>query len=390
VSQITLREVAAHQGLVGGPFGSNLVSADYVEDGVPVIRGENLNWGKQIGGSFVFVSEGKVARDLTRNLAKEGDLIFTQRGTLGQVAIVPQGGPLAYVISQSQMMLRVDPSKARGDYLYYACTSSDFKKQVSDRAISTGVPHINLGILGDLVVPLPPLDTQSAIAEVLGALDDKIAANRGLQAAVDRLTTALVERELTSTAPLGHIATVVMGTSPRGDTMNEEGEGVDFFQGVRDFGFRVPVPRVFTTTPVKLAAAGDLLVSVRAPVGRINRADTSVCIGRGLAAVRSTTSSPALLFHALVGAKAAWEPFNHEGTVFGSINQTDIRRIEVPWVDLRVINGLEATIEPLERRIDQCVVESMKLATLRDTLLPHLMSGRITVRDAEDRVEKIL
>ena len=75
--------------LVGGPFGSNLVTNDYTEFGVPVIRGQNMGFGRWVSGEFAFVSEAK-AQELSANIARPGDIVFTQRGTLGQVAIVPR------------------------------------------------------------------------------------------------------------------------------------------------------------------------------------------------------------------------------------------------------------------------------------------------------------
>src|SRR5438045_1980542 len=76
--------------IVGGPFGSNLVSNDYVDHGVPVIRGQNLGAGRWVSGDFAFVSDAK-AEALRANWARPGDIVFTQRGTLGQVAIIPKG-----------------------------------------------------------------------------------------------------------------------------------------------------------------------------------------------------------------------------------------------------------------------------------------------------------
>ena len=107
--------------IVGGPFGSKLTSRDYVASGVPVIRGSNLTNGRFIDTSdFVFVSDAKVRDDLSSNLAKPGDLIFTQRGTLGQVALIPDKCSFEYfVVSQSQMKMTVDDNKASSLFLYY-------------------------------------------------------------------------------------------------------------------------------------------------------------------------------------------------------------------------------------------------------------------------------
>lgn len=165
---VALADVAAPRGLVGGPFGSSLVGKDYVDEGVPIIRGSNLGSGKWVGGEFAFVTREKFERDLARNAAVPGDLVFTQRGTLGQVSLVPAGLADEFVVSQSQMRLRVDTDRYDPHYVYYACEDPGFIRVLSDRAIRTGVPHINLGILAELTIPSRAIDEQRAIAEVLG------------------------------------------------------------------------------------------------------------------------------------------------------------------------------------------------------------------------------
>lgn len=165
---------------VGGPFGSKLTSRDYVEEGVPVIRGTNLNGGRYLDmDGFVFVSGQKVHKDLTSNLAHARDLVFTQRGTLGQVAIIPDDGISdRYVVSQSQMKLTVDEEKADRLFLYYYFTSRVAFERIANLVSSSGVPHINLTILRNFEVPVPPVATQKRIAQVLANYDDLIENNR--------------------------------------------------------------------------------------------------------------------------------------------------------------------------------------------------------------------
>src|SRR5229473_2333014 len=106
--EVTVTEIAStdRNALVGGPFGSNLVSSDYVEDGVPVIRGQNMGE-RWVHGEFAYVTPAK-AQTLLANHARPGDIIFTQRGTLGQVSLVPKEPYDRYLLSQSQMKLSVD------------------------------------------------------------------------------------------------------------------------------------------------------------------------------------------------------------------------------------------------------------------------------------------
>lgn len=193
----TVRGIAssARNAIVGGPFGSDLVSADYVEAGVPVIRGQNMG-GQWVSGTFVFVTNQK-AKSLESNLARTGDIIFTQRGTLGQVSLIPVKPFPSYLISQSQMKLTVSRELAEPLFFFYVFTSEDQQELIRGGTIQTGVPHINLGILRGIPVQLPPLPEQRAIAEalgdvdaLLGALDRLIAKKRDLkQAAMQQLLT---------------------------------------------------------------------------------------------------------------------------------------------------------------------------------------------------------
>ena len=164
---------------VGGPFGSNLTSKHYVDEGVPVIRGQNLGGpGCFDESDFVFVTQEK-ADQLRPNLAFRGDVLFTQRGTLGQVGLIPLDSKYErYVVSQSQMKLSVDLGRVDARYIYQYFRLESTIRKILNRTITAGVPHINLGILKSFEIPLPPLSEQQAIAEVAQAYDDLIATNQ--------------------------------------------------------------------------------------------------------------------------------------------------------------------------------------------------------------------
>jgi type I restriction enzyme S subunit len=169
--RVRLRDIAVARGLIGGPFGSSLGLKDYVPSGVPVIRGTNLSGGSRlVAGPFVFVSETK-AGTLERNIAVPGDVVATQRGTLGQVALIPPVPYEKYVISQSQMALRVNPSMATAEYVCFALSASDAVAEIESRKVATANPHINLGIFASLEIPLPPLAEQRRIVDLIGSVD---------------------------------------------------------------------------------------------------------------------------------------------------------------------------------------------------------------------------
>ena len=189
--RLKLADIAApvRNAIVGGPFGSNLVSNDYVAAGVPVIRGQNMG-GKWVSGNFAFVSLEKAAQ-LSQNVARPGDVVFTQRGTLGQVSLVPNGRYDTYVVSQSQMKITVDPTKADAVFIYYLFKTPEQLQYIFNSAIQTGVPHTNLGILKATPINLPPLSIQRSIAAVVSSLDDRIALLRETNATLEAIAQAL-------------------------------------------------------------------------------------------------------------------------------------------------------------------------------------------------------
>lgn len=152
----------------GGPFGSELTTRDYVESpGVPVIRGANLGEAGFIDDGFVYVSLEKAAT-LSLNQALPGDVVFTQRGTIGQVAMIPLRPRFErYIISQSQMKLTPDLERIEPRYLVHYFRSPSALRLLKQNTLATGVPHINLTILRRIPVPMPSLAEQQRIADLL-------------------------------------------------------------------------------------------------------------------------------------------------------------------------------------------------------------------------------
>ena len=123
---------------------------------------------------------------------------------------------------------------------------------------------------------------------------------------------------------LGECFSLTMGQSPPGSTYNDHGQGLPFFQGRTDFGFRFPENRKFCTAPTRVAQLGDTLVSVRAPVGDINMAWEQCCIGRGVASLRHKSASSSFTYYFAWAIQEKISVYEHTGTVFGAINKKAI------------------------------------------------------------------
>jgi restriction endonuclease S subunit/predicted GIY-YIG superfamily endonuclease len=179
---------------------------------------------------------------------------------------------------------------------------------------------------------------------------------------------------------LSDIARIVMGQSPPGESYNLAGQGSLFFQGSTDFGWRFPTARQFTSQPTRFAKEGDILLSVRAPVGTMNVAPFDCAIGRGLAALRSKSNHDTYLFSVMGYFKQIFDRRNTAGTTFGSINKDDLHTLQVVLPDTEIIESFEEKVRSGNTMIANNQKQNQELTELRDWLLPMLMNGQVTVQ----------
>lgn len=172
-----------------GPFGSKLTQRDYVTSGVPLTRGINLARGIFLDDEFVYISPEKADEVISANV-RSGDLIFTHRGTIGQVSMIPRNPRFErYVVCSSQVKTRLDESTALPEFYYYWFRSPGGQQSILANTSTVGVPGISapLSTIRQLKVPHPALSEQRAIATMLGALDDKITINERVIATVESI-----------------------------------------------------------------------------------------------------------------------------------------------------------------------------------------------------------
>lgn len=275
------------------------------------------------------------------------------------------------------------------------------------------VPGVNRNDLHEIVVPFLELEFQKDIADVLSSLDAKIDLNNRINAELEAMAKTLYDywfvqfdfpneegkpykssggkmvwsEELKREIPEGwevgvleDIANITMGQSPPGESYNDIGEGMIFFQGCTDFGNRYPVIRQFTTKPTRYAKAGDILLSVRAPVGKLNFAKEACCIGRGLAALNSKDDCIAYLFGIMLNLKQVFDRRNVDGTTFGSITKDDLFSLKVLRPSKEILERYQETINPAFEKQNKIELENQHLSQLRDWLLPMLMNGQVKVQ----------
>lgn len=187
---------------------------------------------------------------------------------------------------------------------------------------------------------------------------------------------------------LGDLCEIVMGQSPSSEFYNESCDGLPFHQGVRDFGEHFPTDRVYcTATGVRTGEPGDILFSVRAPVGRINTATHQIILGRGLSAIRSNTSHQTFVYFQLKD-KFQVEDSIGNGAIFKAVSKDDMRGIEMIQPPSRIIESFEQHAAPIFEQIKTLTFRNANLRHTRDLLLPKLVSGEVDVSALEIAMEE--
>jgi type I restriction enzyme S subunit len=301
-------------------------------------------------------------------------------------------------------------------FAFYFLKALDFDRFNSGSA----QPSLNRNFIYPIKIRVPKPPEQKAIAAVLGALDDKIELDRRMNATLEAMARALFQSwfvdfdpvrakldgrkpiglddgiaalfpDRLEDSPLGQIpkgwkaGTVVdgfnltMGQSPPGDTYNEVCNGLPFYQGRTDFGFRIPIRRIYCSAPTRYAKPGDTLVSVRAPVGDINMANEECCIGRGVAAVRHKSGATSFTYHSMASLFPDFARFEAEGTVFGSINKDSFEKLRFVIPPQEIVAAYERQVGCLDEQIRILENQSRTLANLRDALLPMLLAGKLRI-----------
>lgn len=266
-------------------------------------------------------------------LMKKGDVLFGKRRAYQKkVAIAPFDG----IFSAHGMVLRPNEKIVDKDFFPLFISSDYFLDAAIKISVGSLSPTINWRDLRELKFSLPDLDTQKKLAKVLWSINATMQNYKVLLAKTDELVKSQFI-ELFKDTPkvkLEKIAHIVMGQSPKSDTYNTEGKGVPFNQGSGDFTDKYVKSHMYCTAPTRMAEAGDVLMSVRAPVGTVNITEEECCIGRGLAAIRSKKSSEYNEFFLYAFRVMEKEISNMgQGSTVLSINKNTLHDLLMPDAD---------------------------------------------------------
>lgn len=363
--------------------------------------------------TFGGIADAFISKDIfekyreTYSYPKIGDILISAAGTLGKTVIFD--GKPSYFQDSNIVWVDNDEKTVINSFLYYFYQTNPWIKTTGST-----INRLYNNDIKNLEISFPDLIKQQSIAAVLSALDKKIALNKQINARLEEMAKTLydywfvqfdfpdangkpyrssggemvfdetLKREIPKgweVKSLNQVADIVMGQSPDGASYNLEQKGTIFFQGSTDFDWRFPNVRQYTTSPTRFAQKGDILLSVRAPVGDLNISPFECCIGRGLAALRSKSGNNSFLFYVMKYFKTVFERRNTEGTTFGSITKDDLHSLKLVAPADNVLEKYNEIASKYDEMIFIRSQQNHQLTQLRDFLLPMLMNGQVSVAE---------
>lgn len=377
--RVKLGEIA--ESIVSG--GTPLTSkSEYYNGAIPWLNTKEVK-NNRIYFTEKTITEFGLANSSAKWIEKDSVIVAMYGATAGKVAI----NKIPLTTNQACCNITLDANKADYNFIYYTLLNS-FEK-LEQMTSGAAQQNLNVGLISNFSFSLPPLETQQRIAEILSSLDDKIDLLHRQNKTLESLSLTLFRhtfidnpnRNAWQIGKLGEEFDFTMGVSPEGNSYNEDIQGMPMFQGNADFGFRFPNNRIYTTKPKRLAQLFDTLISVRAPVGELNMAKETCCIGRGLAAFRHKQDSNlySYTYYKLHSLLKEIKQFNDTGTVFGAISKKDFESIAVTIPPLIFVKNLNQQLRVFDDKIYNNVKQIQSLESLRDIMLPKLLSGEMGV-----------
>lgn len=280
------------------------------------------------------------------------------------------------IISSSYSVFEItDTSKLIPDYLMLWFSRPEFDRYARYKSHGSVREIFDWDEMCRVELPVPDLKEQEKIVKTYNTITKCIQLKQKINENLEKTAQCLFEELTKDKEPNGKledIASITMGQSPDGDSYNENGKGMIFYQGKSDFGFRFVSERVYTNQPTRVAKENDILLSVRAPVGVINITLKDCCIGRGLAAVSSKLNQNSFLFYTLKSQDSAFEIYNGEGTVFGSINSEGLKNLEIVIPNEKEISKFESSVSKIDEQIKNNELELVKLNQLKQLVVSQI------------------
>lgn len=389
-------------GIQTGPFGSQLHASDYVETGIPSVMPQNIGDNTIIEEGIARITSEDAIR-LEKYRLRDGDIVYARRGDVGKRSLVRVQND-GWLCGTGCLRVRV-PSQIENDpaFLSYLLGTSEARDWIVRHAVGATMPNLNTSILGAVPLRVPQIKVQLAIAEVLGALDDKIAANRGVAEVGEELLVAHFDQlGLDGEDPDGLVPiTTLIEVNPLVPRPVEAEPVYVDMQALPTNGMSISS---WSSRPPKGGARfqnGDTLLARITPCLENRKtgfvdflAEGQVGLGSTEYVVMRTRNGvpPVLSYFLAVSERFRTFAIRHMVGTSGRqrVGAEVLREYEIRLPGREELERFGALSERIASMVASVRTENQLLAETRDVLLPELMSGRLSVKDAEKQVESVV
>ncbi len=337
-------------------------------------------------------------------LADEDSILCIVGNTIGSSFMV-EPSILPANINQNVALIRPVKEKVFPLYLKYAIRSPFVQWQVIQEASTQAQPSLSLKQVGDFKIFSPSLLEQRKIAKILSTWDKAISTTERLIDNSKQQKKALMQQLLTGAhtqrkrllddsgkpfegewkeVKLSNVAEVVMGSSPKSSSYNENSEGLPLIQGNADIKNRKSAPRIYTSEVTKKCSIGDILLSVRAPVGTIAKSEHEACIGRGISAISAKKHHvQEYLYQWLLWFEPRWEKYS-QGSTFEAVNSNDIKSLHLAIPEHSEQAKVASVLSNADQEIELLEQQLADLKQEKKALMQQLLTGKRRVK-ADDK-----
>lgn len=361
----------------------------YVEKGVPFLSSQNVKENKVILDKFNYISQDFHEKLTEKDKPQRGDILYTRVGaSFGKAAVVEFDWEFSVYVSLTLIRMK----KGYDNYFYSYLLNSGKYVYIARRIVfqGGGVQNLNVKEVEKFDMVVPPIKEQQKIASILSTWDKTIELKEKLIEQKKEQKKGLMQKLLTgevrlpgfdgewSEVRLDKIAEIIMGQSPKSESYNDIGKGLPLIQGNADCENRKTQPRLWTSSPTKQCEIGDIIMTVRAPVGYVSRSFHKACVGRGVCAIRGKINQD-FLYYQLIFKEGLWGRIS-QGSTFDSVNSNDIKGLIVSVPTEEEQKAISNILAKADREIHLLEKENDVMKEQKKGLMQNLLTGKIRVK----------
>ena len=364
-------------------------SSTYKSFGIPLIRSQNVLWGSLDLSDVAYIDEEQ-HKSMKNSSVIESDVLLNITGaSIGSVAI-----STLKEANVNQHVCIIRPKKdLDNNFLQYNLLSFEGQKQIERFQAGGNRQGLNFEQIKSFKIMLPPLPEQQKIAKILTTWDKAIDTTERLIDNSKQHKKALMQQLLTGKkrllddngkpfegewekVKLSDIANISMGSSPKSAAYNDEGVGLPLLQGNADIKNRKSAPRIYTSQITRECQIGDILLSVRAPVGTVALSEHHACIGRGISSIRAKKKhSQDFLYQLMLDFEPRWRAFS-QGSTFEAVNSNDIKSLSLNVPNFKEQQKIAAVLTNADKEIELLEQQLADLQQEKKALMQVLLTGK--------------